>query len=148
MPRRILVVEDDHLQEGPLVERLEAAYPDYRIDSIRTECEFRARLAGLHRQRPTLVIMDVMLRWDDPRPDAAEPPGDVTEEGFYRAGLRCAALMANDKRLRSVPILLYTILERSDLERDRRATASNVHYLRKSTDLDALIRKARQYAPA
>ena len=146
MSRYILVVEDDHLQEGPLVERLEAALPDCRIDSIRTEREFRERLAGLRKDRPELVIMDVMLRWDDPRPVAIEPPETVEREGFYRAGLRCAELMTNDPRLSSVPIILYTILEKSDLAREGRMTSGNITHLRKSTDLDTLIRKVREIA--
>lgn len=146
MQRYVLVVEDDHLQKGPLLERLESAFPRLRIDSVRTEREFRERLTALRQHPPDLVIMDVMLRWDDPRPAAAVPPETVVREGFYRAGLRCAELMANDPHLRSVPVILYTILERSDLARDSRMTSPNVTYLRKSTDLDALIRKAREVA--
>jgi CheY-like chemotaxis protein len=145
MQRRIIVVEDDHLQEGPLVERLEAACPGYRIDSVRTECEFRERLPSLRADRPDLVIMDVMLRWDDPRRDPTEPPATVVREGFYRAGLRCVELMSIDPRLASVPIILYTILEKSDLDQDSRMMSAKVFYLRKSTDLDTLVRKVREF---
>ncbi len=50
----ILVVEDDHLQEGPLVDEINDAFPDGRVKSIYTEREFREELTGLHRERPLI----------------------------------------------------------------------------------------------
>ena len=138
----ILVVEDDHLQEGPLVEQLDDSFPDCRIDIVCTERDFRDRLSGLRNAAPDLVVMDTMLRWADPKPDSAEPPDEVVEEGFYRAGLRCVDLMAGDDKLKDVPVILYTILEKEDLERQGKRLPANITYMRKSPDLGALIRKA------
>lgn len=142
----IVVVEDDHLQEGPLIDQINDTFPCGRVKSIYTEHEFREQLTELHREIPDLVIMDVMLRWADPRPGNADPPEEVAREGFYRAGLRCAELIAADDKLRAVPVILYTILEKDDLERQGKPLPANVTYVRKSTDLDVLLRKVHEFA--
>lgn len=141
----ILVVEDDHLQEGPLVDEINDAFPGSRVKSIYTEREFREELTGLHSEAPDLVIMDVMLRWADPRPNSPDPPEEVVRDGFYRAGLRCAELIAGDDELRTIPVILYTILEKDDLEREGNRLPANVTYIRKSADLDALMRKVHEF---
>lgn len=148
MPLRILIVEDDHLQEGPFEEQLQDAFPDARIETVPTEKEFRQRLAGYRARPPDVVIMDVMLRWDFPTRDAQPPPADVVEGGYHWAGLRCAELMAADPRLRRTPVVFCTIVERSDLERDGRALPRNSRYVRKSSDLEVLTRIVRDVSRA
>lgn len=139
----IVIVEDDHLQEGPLEEYLTGAISGADIETIGTELEFRNRLPVLRERVPDLVIMDVMLRWTFPAPDAVAPPEDVNTGGYYRAGLRCARLLADDPRLSGVPVILYTILERSDLERDGEALPKNSTYVGKNAELEVLSRKIR-----
>jgi CheY-like chemotaxis protein len=142
---RIVVVEDDHMQEGPLEEELALSFPGAVISTMRTESEFRARLGELRESVPELVILDVMLRWADSSPDAPPRPEDVVTGGHYRAGLRCARLMRQDDVLRDVPVLLLTILERSDLERieaDEPPAGAEpaAAYVRKSADFGTLVR--------
>ena len=144
MTLRILIVEDDHLQEGPFEEQLQDAFPDARIETVPTEREFRERLPGWRAAPPDVVIMDLMLRWDFPRRDAPAPPPDVADGGYHWAGLRCAELMAADHRLRRTPVVFCTIVERSDLERDGRVLPAGSRYIRKSADLDALARTVRE----
>jgi CheY-like chemotaxis protein len=139
----IVIVEDDHLQEAPLQDYLTSTIADAQIAAISTELEFRTRLPKLREHVPDLVVMDVMLRWTFPTPDAVAPPEDVASGGYYRAGLRCARLLADDPQLCGVPVILYTILERSDLERDGEALPKNSTYLGKNTELDGLSRKVR-----
>lgn len=139
----IVIVEDDHLQEGPLEEYLTGAVKDADIETIYTELEFRKRLPALRERVPDLVVMDVMLRWTFPSPHALPPPQDVAAGGYYRAGLRCARLLADDPQLSGVPVVLYTILERSDLERDGEALPGNSTYVGKNAALEVLSRKAR-----
>lgn len=139
----IVIVEDDHLQEGPLEEYLTGAIKDAYIETICTELEFRERLPALRERVPDLVIMDVMLRWTFPAPDAVAPPEEVATSGYYRAGLRCARLLGDDPRLSGVPVVLYTILERSDLERDGDALPKNSTYVGKTAELEVLSRKVR-----
>ena len=138
-----VVVEDDHLQEGPVAEHLVAEFPDATVEPIATEERFRAGLAGMRTQVPDLVVMDVMLRWTFPRPDQPAMPADVATGGYYRAGLRCARLMLDDDRLCRVPVVLYTILERTDLERDGQTLPANARYLWKGSDLGGLSRHIR-----
>src|ERR671921_412520 len=118
MATYIVIVEDDHLQEGPLSDSLSRAIPGAELVTLTTEQEFRNFVPRLRERPPDLIVMDVMLRWAYPEPDAPPPPEDVIKEGFYRAGLRCARLLADDETLNDVPVILHTILERSDLERD------------------------------
>jgi len=138
-----VVVEDDHLQEGPLKDRLESVFPDATVETVCTEEEFRTHLPQLRAHVPDLIVMDVMLRWADPRPDLPTPPEEVVSGGYYRAGLRCAWLLSDDALLRDVPVILYTILERSDLERDGETLPANTTYVGKSSELDVLVRRIR-----
>jgi len=142
MPR-FLVVEDDHLQEGPLQDALAVAFADAQVRTASTEEEFRTALPELRAAPPDLIVLDVMLRWADPRPDPTPPPADVVAGGYYRAGLRCARLLAADERLAGVPVILYTILELDDLERDGQRLPPNATYVGKTADLDALVRHIR-----
>lgn len=143
MSPAFVIVEDDHLQRGPLEENLKIAFPGSQVAVLGSEHEFREYLPRLVESPPDLVLMDVMLRWSLPSPKAAEPPADVTEGGYYRAGLRCATLLLSDERSRTVPVVLYTILERSDLERDGQGLPANSSYVGKSSDVDALLRRVR-----
>ena len=142
MPR-FVVVEDDHLQEGPLAENLAAMFPDVTVEALATEEQFRAHLPRMREAVPDLVVMDVMLRWAFPRPGLPAPPEDVVAGGYYRAGLRCARLMLGDSHLRRVPVVLYTILERSDLERDGQSLPPNATYVGKNSEPDVLSRHIR-----
>ncbi|MGH3937495.1 MAG: hypothetical protein ACRDTG_02500 [Pseudonocardiaceae bacterium] len=139
----IVIVEDDHLQEGPLEEYLAKAITGADIETICTELAFRQRLSALRERVPDVVVMDVMLRWAFPTPHALPPPEDVATGGYYRAGLRCARLLADDPRLSGVPIVLYTILERSDLERDGEVLPPNSTYVGKNTEAEVLSRRIR-----
>jgi CheY-like chemotaxis protein len=143
MALRILIVEDDHLQEGPFEEHLIDAFPGASIDTVPTEREFRQLLPKLQASPPDVVVMDVMLRWDFPRKDAAPPPEEVRRGGYHWAGVRCAELMAADPALRRTPVVFCTIVERADLERDGRTLPANSRYVRKSADLEGLTRTIR-----
>jgi DNA-binding NarL/FixJ family response regulator len=144
MPPTFVIVEDDHLQQGPLEENLLDAFPGAQVTVLGSEHQFREQLPQLIESPPDLVLMDVMLRWALPSPNTPEPPTEVTEGGYYRAGLRCASLLLADQRSRMVPVVLYTILERSDLERDSPGLPANSSYVGKSSDIEVLLRKVRK----
>jgi len=140
---QFVVVEDDHLQEEPLADHLREVFSGAQVIVISTEEEFRERLPALRADVPDLVLMDVMLRWADPRPGIPKPPEEVLSGGYYRAGQRCAQLMLDDPVLRAVPVVLFTILERSDLERDGQRLPANASYIGKNVELDVLVRHVR-----
>src|SRR5690348_2830914 len=104
--KRFVVVEDDHLQKGPLEDRLRMTFPGADVSVLSSEHQFRDFLPALRSSPPDLVLMDVMLRWSLPAPNAPEPPPDVAEGGYYRAGLRCAHLLLDDEQLHHVPVVL------------------------------------------
>jgi CheY-like chemotaxis protein len=141
----ILIVEDDHLQEGPLEDELTQRFPGARIETLTTESEFRARVPQLCADPPDVVIMDVMLRWATPSRDPVPVPEEVAAKGYYRAGLRCAALMRDSPELRAVPVVFLTILERNDLDRTETGEGerSGTSYVRKSADFHPLVRRLR-----
>lgn len=143
MSPRFVIVEDDHLQKGPLEANLQAAFDGAQITTFSSEHQFSEHIPTLQSSPPDLILMDVMLRWALPSPNAPAPPTEVAEGGYYRAGLRCANLLLANERLRQVPVVLYTILERGDLERDGNTLPANCSYVGKSGDIEVLIRKAR-----
>lgn len=141
MRGHIVIVEDDYLQDGLVETYLQDALPDVAVTTIATESEFRERMPGLRKAAPDVVIMDAMLPWASLESRVPKPP-EVQADGYFRAGLRCAKLMSEDAQLSAVPVIIYTILERSDLAGD--VLPENSTYMRKSADLNFLARKVRE----
>jgi CheY-like chemotaxis protein len=144
---KMLIVEDDHLQADWIRMTLESVLEGAEIECVKTEFDFRERFEQIANDPPSVVVMDVMLRWADPGPSIPSPPDDVRREGFYRAGLRCSDLMNRDARTAGVPVILYSVLEHSDLEADLRSLGGNVVYLRKEADSGQLIDQLRSILP-
>jgi hypothetical protein len=140
----VVLVEDDHLQADWVESCLAEAFEGLDIVRISTESAFYAWLAGVGDDRPKVFIIDVMLRWADPGPDLKEPPAEVKENGFYRAGLRCQQRISENPRLRGVPVILYTVMEALDLE-GLPGKPANLTHLRKDSDPEPLIKKIRPY---
>src|SRR5882672_9400242 len=107
-PFNVLLVEDDHLHAGWITEMLQRAFPSIKIEPIRTENEFYLGIDAIARKPPDVVIMDVMLRWTDPAPEMSTPPPNVQTEGYRRAGLRCAEMLAKRDATKHIPIILFT----------------------------------------
>jgi CheY-like chemotaxis protein len=114
---RILVVEDDHLQSDSTLHNLSREIPGVSLIHIPTEFEFRARFDEIVSSKPDVIVMDVMLRWDDPKPDLQIPP-DVAEGGFRRAGIRCKSLLAENEQTRDIPVIFYTVLDSAEVRQD------------------------------
>jgi DNA-binding NarL/FixJ family response regulator len=139
----ILLVEDDYLQSQWLHRHLVGEFPGAQIRVIHTESQFHSELDELASDPPDVVVMDIMLRWADPAPDMPTPPAEVSENGFYRAGVRCARLLAQRERTSGVPLILYTVLEFRALEEELKSFPLNVIHLRKDSDVSPLIRLLR-----
>jgi hypothetical protein len=59
-------------------------------------------------------------------------PDDVEKEGFYTAGFRCEKLLSGNEKLKDVPLIFYTVLERADLvERQYKFVEGSRVYLQK-----------------
>lgn len=140
---KILLVEDDYIQSDLICEALEQAFPSDVVELIRTEHEFRSRLVDIKARPPDIIILDIMLRWTLPSRDMPELPQDVREEGLYRAGFRCKKLLSEHARTRDIPVILYTVMEVSDIAEDLQDIASGAVYLRKEADMTSLIQLIR-----
>jgi CheY-like chemotaxis protein len=144
---KILLVEDDSLQAETLFRDLQLAFPSAVIEVIRTECAFGDAFESIASAPPDVVVMDVMLRWDDPGPNIRRPPDEVRRNGIYRAGLRCVRRLTEDQRTEAIPAILYTVLEYHDLASDIPSVPSVVH-LRKDSSVQPLIRLIRSIVPS
>lgn len=140
----VILVEDDHLQAEWVESCLVAAFHGVTVNRISTESEFYSRLNDIVDSCPDVFIIDAMLRWADPSPAMQEPPREVKDEGFYRAGLRCQRKICEHEKAQYVPIILYTVLEELDLESALRDKPPNVAYLRKDSESEPLVEKIRE----
>ena len=135
----ILLVEDDYLQSELISEIISNNIKDVILKIISTEFEFRSRLEEIVLNPPNLIIMDIMLRWTDADPDMPEPPAQIEKEGFYHAGFRCQRLLSEDTRTKNIPVLLYTILGKDDLENHLNNLPDNIVFFQKDIDTKAFI---------
>lgn len=108
-------VEDDRLQLEPLLADVEDAFPGVKVLVVGSEQEFRESIPTLQDHHPDVVVIDLMLPWAPFGPDAVVPPADVKEQGFHRAGIRCAELLREHPSLSGTPIIFWSVLARSDL---------------------------------
>ena len=141
---KILLLEDDCLQAESIRRELERAFGMSCVEELATESQFRARLNTIARDPPDVAVLDVMVRWADPSPEPPEPPEDVRREKFYRAGLRCARLLA--AQVPDVPIVLYSILHPDDLKSELPDLSPGVTHLPKKAELRLLVDLIRRKA--
>ncbi len=141
---RLLIVEDDYRQAEWMHQKLKEALPDANLDPVTTEFEFQSRFDEIANSEPDVVVMDVMLRWTDPSPDLIPPPEEIEKEGFYRGGLRCEKMLAEDERTSGIPVVLYTVLERADLSKELPNLPQHVQYLSKQADLGPLVERIKE----
>lgn len=139
---RILVVEDDTLQADFVLNSLRRAFPADQIDLIRTESEFRYKFEFVSES--DVIVLDVMLPWCEPEPDMTAPPPEVLREGHFRAGFRCQRLLAHDEKTKNIPVIIYTVLEKTDLHNCLEENSPSPIYLSKDDDHEPLIALIRQ----
>lgn len=137
----ILIVEDDHLQAGLIEDALrkeaELNSAKYVIRRMSTESEFRDHIEDIAQRKPDVIVMDVMLRWTNPAPDMKAPPDDILKAGCFRAGLRNATLLAQNENTKTIPVILYTMLEKIDL--GEMSELHGITYLPKDSELTPLV---------
>lgn len=136
---KILIVEDDHSEAEYLTSTLAKEFTGVEITVIRTESAFRKSLPDLIVTPPNVIVLDMLLRWSDFSEDVpAEVP---TEHDYFRAGLRCQELLASNQRTADIPIIFYSVVERSDLPSFQ--LPKNAFYCSKSAESFDLVRKVR-----
>jgi CheY-like chemotaxis protein len=111
---RILLVEDDWIQEESIRDEIHVAFPGSTVESFCTELEFRENLERLRAEPPDLIILDMMIRWTDPSPELDESPVQFDP---HLAGLRCKQLL--NEFCKDVPIVFHTILTIEDVNKEQ-----------------------------
>lgn len=135
------IVEDDHEQAQDTVEQIRLHYPTAEIHRVTTEHEFRDKFTQI--VGADLVILDLILRWTDAKPEMPSRPDDVKSGGSDRAGLRCLELLRAGERTRLIPVILYSVLPKDELTSPWREIAESVPYLDKSDAHDQLLETIR-----
>lgn len=136
----ILIVEDDPVQSDFIEHAIkeEKEFFDLQIKRISRESEFRNNFGEIADYKPEVIIMDIMMRWADPAPDMQTPPKEIRDQGFYRAGIRCIQMLSDDERTRDIPIIIYSILDKEDLEEEMK-NFLQARYLSKDFDARKII---------
>lgn len=135
----ILLVEDDYLQSDLIISQITLALDDVEFILLETEFQLRSYIPKLENNPSDIILLDIMLRWTDPAPDMPSTPDDVLEEGFYTAGLRCQKIISDNIKLKNIPIVLYSVLDKFDLEGKLKDSPKNVTHVSKDKDIPFLI---------
>jgi DNA-binding NarL/FixJ family response regulator len=131
---KVLILEDDLSEEQYLQSLLSKEFPGIGVDVLRTETAFRNALAALRANPPSAIIVDLILRWSD-LPGA--PPSLYDP---YDAGIRCQRLLAEDATTGAIPVVFYSVVDRSDVPVQ---LTKNCLYCQKSAAPFDLVRKLR-----
>src|ERR1039458_10474172 len=95
-PIEILSLEDDPLQAEWIRQTIESGVAGSKVNHVGTESEFVARFPGIVAAPPTLILMDVMLRWADPSPNIPRSEEHTSELQSLRH-LVCRLLLEKKK---------------------------------------------------
>jgi hypothetical protein len=136
-----VVVEDDQTQAEEILESLAAEFPGSKIELLKCESEFVNKVDEIVKAEPSVLIMDVMVRWSVSRRAIEEPPDEIADAGPYRAGLRCENLYRSRGGKR--PVVLFTLLASEDLEGELPPEKKTM-FLNKGADYTQLFRAIRE----
>ena len=138
--KTIYYLEDDWRYATAVISDLEARSVrqrlDWKLQRIPTESEFleafRRIIAG-DLPRPSAFILDVMVRFATPRKEDSADDYDLPP--YDRAGIRAAERILRE--LPKVPIIIYTILDETDLPPE--ILVPGVYYVAKEPNTDRLF---------
>jgi predicted nucleotide-binding protein/CheY-like chemotaxis protein len=125
---KILLVEDDYLEAEITKRTLVDAFPGVAIDHVSSTFEFSSRLPDILHDPPDVAVIDMMLT------------SDVKDEGHYRGGLQCQAILTSRTETAHMPIIIYSILDPSVIERGGISLPDHVVPVAKTADQSNLIR--------
>jgi predicted nucleotide-binding protein len=131
---RVLLVEDDHSDVQRITEAIRSVFPSAEVVPFETEEEFRLGLDSVLQRGLDLAVIDALVKWTSATPKI-EAPQDVIAGTFLRAGARCAERLASDPRSTTVPVIIYSAADRSDLH-----LPPNTLYVKKDSDSKTLLR--------
>lgn len=141
---RILILEDNRTHADLLTDGL-AKIREADVVRLRSELEFLQVWQMIEKEPPHVALIDVMLRWDIPRPDpTAPPPG----HDIYNAGIRCMRKLKESEKTAHVPIILYSVVSQSDIEHHIQKLPEGVTYMEKTSEMSTVISLIRDVTSA
>lgn len=145
---RILIVEDDYKQAEWLTTVITGAFPGSHVERIATESEFRSAFGDIAANPPSIIFLDMMLRWADAAPEMPPFPGDASGASWHRAGARCRQMLQAHESTRGVPLVIHTVLEAVHLRDELDRWSPNIVYAQKRSEPDYIIRLMRSLLAA
>jgi CheY-like chemotaxis protein len=128
----IYVVEDDYLEAEFTLGLLQETFGDsVETEHIATHHAFLTKFEEIAKRQPACIILDVMLPWTDT--EVTDQPS--TLDSFMTAGVQCRNKLRVDGRTTNIPVLVYTVLDRGDLQ----GLPEGTTYLRKDAPNHRLI---------
>jgi hypothetical protein len=143
---RIVGLEDDESFWDLLQEAIEREFPGVDLTWLRSEADFCAEFAGFIEKPPDVFLLDVMVKWANAAETMPVPPTDVKQQGYYRAGLRCRNRLLMHPATATLPVILYTVLERADVEIVGSGLPPGTVYVRKDVEFENLFAALRRLA--
>ncbi len=137
-----LVIEDDFVYTHSIITELKTEFNNVDILLVETEKDFYERFKEIEQFNPDIIILDVMIRWNN-REAIGEQPSDDLASDFFRAGFRCLELISNSNKLFDVPVVLHTVLDWHALITEVGNLPKHVVYLNKNSLLDKLLMTIR-----
>lgn len=136
----IYIVEDDYFQLEYVSTLLQNEFgSDVEVRPIQTESEFCRRFEEIAAARPACIVLDILIQWAEATmSDDSRGPGT-----FRTAGLRCQRKLREDQRTKNIDVILYTVLDRSDVL----DFPQEVHYLRKDASDERFLELVRTLLP-
>src|SRR5438445_204173 len=115
---RIVTLEDDESFWELMEEAVKAEYGrETKTEWLRSESEFVVKLDEYITNPPDVFLLDVMVKWADAAEPMPEPPDDVRMGMYHRAGVRCRNRLLQHPTTAKIPVIFYTVLDRSDIDR-------------------------------
>lgn len=110
--KSILMIEDDPFVSDWVDYIIRKKFgEECTLEWIRSELEFLVSVPKLEADAPAAIILDLILPWEGDAPmsssDHKNPRGDI-----YEAGIRVLEDLRRSAKLKSVPVLLYTVNDR------------------------------------
>ncbi len=142
MGNRILYLENDD-SCATLVEPELTGYG--HVKTISTESEFRQAIDTLSdSDRPSLIILEQIVKWAEPAPNVPKMPHEVWEGGYENAGIRCYEyLRKSEGRNEHIPVIIFSTYEPDKFrgilhEKGIKEDPKDIQYVNKSSELAGL----------
>ncbi|MFH1275912.1 MAG: hypothetical protein ABIH82_02280 [Candidatus Woesearchaeota archaeon] len=137
----IFYLVNDYLE----AERVQEELAQYgRVKTFNCERDFRE--AVNKGPLPNLVVLEEIVRWAYPAPEAPKPPHEVIEGTSLNAGVRCYDFLRKKEGKKSVPVIFYYDLSSEEIElalkqRGYNPKNENLHFLSKDNVSFVELRK-------